>query len=318
MKELISWFAKGFAIGAANVIPGVSGGTIALITGIFERLINSIKSFDLKAVKLFFSGKFKNFLEYTDFVFLITLFFGAVVSIFSFARLLSYLFENYEVYVWAYFFGLILVSVYYVSKQLDNYKLNVIISFIIGTSVAIFISFLNPATENDAFIYLIFCGIVGVMSMILPGLSGSFVLILMGNYQLVMIDSVNSLNFEILLPVGIGVVIGLPLFSHALSWVYKQYKNQTIAVLAGFILGSLKILWPWKETVLLKDVNGIEQLNRHGEAVIKEYIQFMPDAVDKEVLLAFVFMLTGVLTVWAIEKFASNSNVDNSNEQFEL
>lgn len=316
MKDIISWFVKGFGIGAANVIPGVSGGTIALLTGVFERLVDSLKSFDIKAIKLFFSGKFKSFFEHTDFLFLATLLLGAVASIFTFARLLSFLFENYEVYVWAYFFGLILVSVYYVLKEPDSYDYKTIISFILGAGVAIAISFLNPATENDAVWYLVICGMVGVMSMILPGLSGSFVLILMGNYQLVMIDSVNEFNLEVLIPVGIGVVIALPLFSKALSWVFKRYRNQTIAVLAGFILGSLRVLWPWKETILLKDENGIEKLKQSGKPIVEKYIQYLPETITEEVIIAFALMLTGVLSVWLIQKFASSAKQKTENADY--
>ena len=304
MKEIISWFVKGFGIGAANVIPGVSGGTIALITGIFERLIDSLKSFNLKAVQLLFKFKLKDFAKHTDLFFLFTVFFGAIVSIFTLARLLGYLFENYPIYVWAYFFGLILASVYFVGRTVDNYKLSVIISFIIGTGIAAYISFLNPATENTAFYYLIICGIVAIVSMILPGLSGSFILILMGNYELVMIRSVNELDFNILIPVAIGIIIGLPAFSNVLSWVYKKYKNETIASLTGFILGSLFILWPWKNEIFLLGEDGLEILKNTGEPIISGYERYIPDTVDEKLLLGIAFILIGILSVWAIERLS--------------
>ncbi|MFC2107524.1 DUF368 domain-containing protein, partial [Bacteroidota bacterium] len=192
---------KGMAMGAANVIPGVSGGTIALITEIFERLINAIKSFNLHAIKLLFTGKIKDFIAYTDLYFLIAVFSGVVIAIVTLARLFDYLFENYPVYIWAYFFGLVLASVYYVGKRIDKITLAVVITFIIGTALAIMISIMNPATENQNFFYLLICGVVAICSMILPGLSGSFVLFIMGNYKLVAIDAINERNFEILLPV---------------------------------------------------------------------------------------------------------------------
>lgn len=304
MKEIISWFIKGFGIGAANVIPGVSGGTIALITGIFERLIDSLKSFNVKAIKLLLKFNLKEFAKHTDLLFLVSVFFGALVSIFTLARLLGYLFENYTLYVWSYFFGLILASVYFVGKTVDKYSFSVILSFIIGTATAVWISFMNPAVENEAFFYLILCGMVAVISMILPGLSGSFILILMGNYHLVMIQSVNELNFSVLVPVAIGIIIGLPAFSNVLSWIYKKYKNETIASLTGFILGSLFILWPWKNEHYLTGEDGFKILKNSGEPIISSYERYFPDVIDIRVLLAVAFILIGILSVWLIERFA--------------
>lgn len=305
MKELINIFVKGFGIGAANVIPGVSGGTIALITGIFERLINSIKSFNLKALQLLLKGKFKEFFEYTDLIFIVTVFSGAIVSIFSLARLLEFLFKEYSVYVWAYFFGLILASVLFVGRKVNKYSVSVIFSFIIGTVFAVALSFINPATENTNFFYLILCGIVGVVSMILPGLSGSFILILMGNYQLVMIEAVNEFDLKILFPVMIGIVLGLLVFSHILSYLYKKYRNITIATLTGFILGSLSVLWPWKTPVYMEDSVGASLLKSNGEPIILSYDKYFPDTIDTEVLIALAVMLTGIFTIWAIEFISS-------------
>lgn len=304
MKEIISWFIKGFGIGAANVIPGVSGGTIALITGIFERLIDALKSFNLTSLKLLLKLKFKEFAEYTDLVFLISVFGGAVVSIFTFARLLAYLFENFPVYVWAFFFGLILASVYFVGKTIEKVNISVILSFVIGTVIAVWISLQNPATENDAFFYLVLCGVIAIISMILPGLSGSFILVLMGNYQLIMIDSVNNLDFHVLLPVALGVVIGLPAFSNVLSWIYKKFKDQTIASLTGFILGSLIILWPWKHAQHLIGADGLKVLKANGEPVISSYIRYLPEHFNIEVTLSIAFLILGVLSVWSVEHLA--------------
>ncbi len=313
MKELINLFIKGFGIGAANVIPGVSGGTIALITGIFERLIDSIKSFNLKSVKLLFSCKFKEFAKYTDFVFLLTVMLGAAVSILSLAKLLVVLFEKYPVFVWAYFFGLIMASVFYVGKTVNKLNFQVIISFVLGTAVAVIISFLNPATENSSFVYLILCGGVAVISMILPGLSGSFILILMGNYLLLM-NAIDKLDFAKLLPVAIGVVVGLLAFSHVISWIYKKYKDQTIATLTGFILGSLIILWPWKTPLYLKDKFGDNVPDSSGNPVIQKYESFMPEALDREVLLVLALVLTGILSIWLIEKLSSKKAKESIEE----
>jgi len=249
IKEYIIIMLKGMAMGIANVIPGVSGGTIALITGVFERLINAIKSFDLKAVKLLIKGRIKEFFAYTDMGFLLAIFIGVGLAIVLIARLFKFLFEQYPIFIWAFFFGLILSSIYFVGKTIEKWRLSVYITFILGTSIALLFTFLTPATENDGFLYLILCGVVAICSMILPGLSGSFVLILMGNYQLVAIDAINNFRLDILLPVGIGAIGGLIAFSHLLSWLFKKYKDQTIGALTGFIMGSLGIIWPWKNAI---------------------------------------------------------------------
>ncbi len=303
MKEYISYFAKGLAVGIANIIPGVSGGTIALITGIFERLINAIKSFDIKAAQLLFKGNWKAFAEKTDFYFLLTLFAGVGVAIIALARLFDFLFHHYPVYIWAYFFGLVLASVYYVGKTVEKWKASTIISFIVGTAFAIGISLINPATANDNFLYLILCGVVAICSMILPGLSGSFVLILMGNYQLVAIDAINNRDLGIIIPVGIGAVVGLIAFSHVLSWVFKRYKDQTIAMLTGFILGSLSILWPWKEPEYLTNAAG-DFIMKHGEKVIARYSVILPEQITMEVIIGVGFMILGILSIVLVEYMA--------------
>ena len=294
-------------MGAANVIPGVSGGTIALITGIFERLINAIKSFDLTAIKLLFSGKIKEFIKHVDLYFLIAVFAGMVASVVSLAKVLEYLFLNYPVFVWAFFFGLILASVYFVGKSITKWRVSVIITFIVGTIAALSISVLNPATQNDSFLYLIICGVVAICSMILPGLSGSFILILLGNYQLVMIHAVNELDLKIIFPVMIGAAGGLIAFSHILSWIYKKYKDQTISVLTGFILGSLGILWPWQNEVYLKDELG-NFILKDGEKIVQSTIRYIPESFNTEVIIAITLMIIGIITISLIEKVAGKQN----------
>jgi len=301
VKDYILLFLKGMGMGAANVIPGVSGGTIALITGIFERLIDSIKSFDLKAIQLLLKFKIKNFINHTDLLFLVAVFSGAVVSVFSLAQLLEFLFANYPIYIWAFFFGLILASVYFVGKTIEKWNLSVVAVFIFGTGIAIALSVLNPATQNDSFLYLIICGVVAICSMILPGLSGSFVLILLGNYELVMIQAVSNVEIRILFPVVLGAGGGLILFSHLLSWVYKKFKNQTISILTGFILGSLAILWPWKNEIFRHDEAGGVVI-KNGEKVIQGYERFIPDAMTSEVWLAIIWIGIGIVTIWIMEK----------------
>ena len=303
MIKYIILFLKGLGMGAANVIPGVSGGTIALITGIFERLINSIKSFNFKAIKLLFTGKFKEFVKYTDLYFLIAIIAGIVIAIVSLARLFDFLFENYPVYIWSYFFGLVLASVYFVGKTVSKWTLSVIITFIIGTTVAIIISLLNPAIENKNFFYLIICGVAAICSMILPGLSGSFILFIMGNYKLVAIDAINNVDIKILIPVLIGAVGGLLAFSHILSWIFKKYRNETISLLTGFILGSVSILWQWQKKIFLLDELG-NQILKKGEPIVVSYERILPEAFNSQFFIAIGFIILGILSIWIIEKSA--------------
>lgn len=305
MRKLIDYvglFFKGMGMGAANVIPGVSGGTIALITGIFEELIDSIKSFDLKAIQLFFTGRFRQFASHVNLSFLVAVFLGIGLSILSIAKIFEFLLEHYPVYIWSYFFGLILASVYFVGRSVHRWSVPVIVVFIIGTSIAAVITFLNPATENEGLIYLFICGIVAVCSMILPGLSGSFVLILMGNYELVMIKAVTGFRIDILLPVVLGAGFGLIVFSHFLSWIFKKYRDETISILTGFILGSLVILWPWKNPIEKTDAFGNFITNANGEYIIQGYERFIPDKMDAGVFTAVLIMIAGVITIWLIEK----------------
>ena len=308
MKEKIINFLKGFAIGFANVIPGVSGGTIALITGIFERLIDSMKSFDIQALRLLLKGKFKEFEKHTDFIFLMVVLFGVAVSIFTFAKILSYLFDNYPIFIWSYFFGLILASVWFVGKTVEKWTFSVILSFLIGTAIAVGITILKPAEANDSFWYLFLSGIVAICSMILPGLSGSFVLILMGVYELIL-NAVNDLNIKILLPVAIGAVVGLIAFSHFLSWIYKKFRNQTIALLTGFILGSLSILWPWKHS--LDKNHNIIPTNEFGKLLsdtkVYFYEKYFPQ-LDWIFFTAVVLAILGFLTIWLLESYSNKQN----------
>jgi len=299
----ILFFLKGFAMGAANVIPGVSGGTIALITGVFERIIDGIKSFNGKALRLLLKGKIKEFVRYTDLYFLLSVFVGMIVSVVTLAKLLAFLFANYPIYIWAFFFGLILASVYYVGKTINRWNMSVVVTFILGTAVAFSVTFLTPATQNDSFFYLVICGVVAICSMILPGLSGSFILILMGNYELVMITAVNEMDLNILFPVILGAVFGLVAFSHILSWIYKKFKNQTIAVLTGFILGSLSILWPWKNEIYRINQAG-DFILKNGEKIIQRYVPYIPESLNAEVISAVGFMIIGIVSITLIEKFA--------------
>ena len=303
MIKNVLLFFKGFAMGLANVIPGVSGGTIALLAGIFQRFINALKSFDLEALRLLFKFKFKEFAQHTDLLFLIVLFLGEGISILTGAKLLEWLFKNYETYVWAFFFGLILASVYYVGKMVKDINLFKILLAVVGACIAFGLSVVTPATENDNIFYLVFCGAIAICDMLLPGISGSFTLILLGNYKLIIIDSVSHLNFAVLIPVAIGCVIGFLAFSRFLSWLMKTYADHTIAVLTGFIFGSLVFIWPWKRPLYLMQ-NGHEVFNQHGEAVIQGYEKFLPD-FSPQTFWAIAFMIVGIAVLCVIEELSA-------------
>lgn len=301
-------FLKGIGIGAANVIPGVSGGTIAFLTGILEELINSIKSFNQKAFKLLINKNFKEFIEYVNLPFLLSVFSGVIVSIFSFAYILKYLFIHYQLYVWSFFFGLIFASIYFIGKSISRINLIIIFSFLIGFIISLFITFANPLTENKNFLYLILCGILGVCSMILPGISGSYVLLIMGNYELIMLKAVSEFNLSILFPVAIGAIIGLIAFSHFLSWLLNKYRNQTVATLTGFIAGSLFTIWPWKIPIYKLNNWGTPLLNKSGEPIILNYKRYIPSSLNNEVLLCILFFVIGMLILITLELLAKKLN----------
>ncbi|MEM6262973.1 MAG: DUF368 domain-containing protein [Bacteroidota bacterium] len=305
MKSYLFLFLKGVGMGAANVIPGVSGGTIALITGIFEKLIASLKAFDLEAIKLLLKFRIKELYERVNGTFLIVLFAGIGISIVSLAKLFKYLMENPTTEVWlmAFFFGLIVVSIFSVGKTINNWNTSTFISLIVGTIIAVAIALLAPANENDSFFYLFICGVIAICSMILPGLSGSFVLILLGNYKLIMLDAVSEFNFKILLPVALGAGIGLIAFSQVMGWLFEKFRDATIALMTGFIAGSLLVIWPWKEKVFLMDAAG-EMILKKGKPIISEYVWSIPE-LDGNTAVAIGLMVVGGVALWLMERFAN-------------
>ena len=296
MKNYFILFLKGIAMGVANVIPGVSGGTIALITGIYEKLINSLKSFDTTAFKLIIKFDIKAFTRHTNFYFLIAVFGGSIVSVFSIASLFKFLFNNYPLYIWSFFFGLILISILFVGKTITKWNKQSIISLILGIIIAVSFSYISPASENNNLLFVFFCGIIGISGMMLPGLSGSFILILLGNYELLLVKAVTDLNILILSIFFAGSIFGVLSFSHLLSWLLKKYKNQTIALLTGFIAGSLAIIWPWKEVSKSIIISGKEK--------IIEYDLYFPTEINNENFIATSMIILGVISVYAIEKYS--------------
>lgn len=304
MGHYILLLIKGAAMGAANVIPGVSGGTIAFVTGIYEEFIDALKSFDLKALKLASGFRIKELSDHINLPFLVALFAGIGVSLFSLGKLLDWLFGIYPTMVWSFFFGLILASVYFVSKSIKKWNPSAVAVLIIGVAAAVALALVKPAEENASFLYVALCGVVAVCSMILPGLSGSFVLILMGNYQLIMLQAVPNFNLEIILPFMVGGAIGFVALSHVISYLMHHYHDTTLSLLTGFILGSLLIIWPWKNEVYLLDATG-ELLLKEGQKIVQGYEWVAPSLTVANTWLAIGFALLGAITVALLEKTAA-------------
>ena len=298
MKHYIILFLKGMAMGVANVIPGVSGGTIALITEIYEELINSLKSFDKKALKLIISLDLSSFIQHTNLYFLLSVFGGSIASLFGIAWLLEGLFLHYPILIWAFFFGLILASVYFVGKRIKKWSLINIFAFIIGTTIAVSLSFITPASENSNLFFVFICGIVGISGMMLPGLSGSFILILMGNYKLLMVTAITELNYLLLSVFLIGSVFGLMSFSHSIAWLLKHYKDATLSILTGFIMGSLNIIWPWQEC--------LRWFNPELQEKCIESTRYLPEITNQNTLIAFSLIISGIVVVWVLERLYPN------------
>ncbi|MFT4832281.1 MAG: putative membrane protein [Psychroserpens sp.] len=316
---------KGLFMGAANKVPGVSGGIVAFVAGFYEEFIYSLQKVNLKAFMLLAKGRFKSFYRYVNGQFLSLLIFGMLVSYFSVSKILDYFLAKNELYVWAAFFGMIIGSIYFISKDFGHWNRKTILLGILGLLMGISISFLNPATENDNLVFIFFCGIISVSGMTLPGLSGSFILILLGNYVLLLVDSVNALydtfadimegdfsfisnsrrlnNLKILAVFTLGSATGLVTLSHILSFVLKHYKNITTAVIIGFITGSLGVVWPWKNTILKTDALGNVLIDSNGNEVIANYERFIPDMGNLESWWAVFYMALGAGVLLGLERY---------------
>jgi len=281
-------------MGAADVVPGVSGGTIAFITGIYEELINSIRSINLEAFRLFFTGRWGAFWKHINGTFLLAVFAGILISVLSLARLLEYLLENRPVLIWSFFFGLVLASSYVVSRKIKQWQYPKVVALVAGIGVAFYITSVTPTTTTDASWFVIISGGLASCAMILPGISGSFILLLLGKYTFALHAVNNRIILDLLL-LGFGAVAGLILFANFLSWLLKKYHDPTIAVLVGFMIGSLNKLWPWKET--------LEYIMVEGEDLPLVERNILPSIQnpDHQFWLALLLVLAGMALILLIE-----------------
>ncbi|MDL2265229.1 DUF368 domain-containing protein [Parabacteroides sp. OttesenSCG-928-G07] len=246
LKDYLMLTLKGIGMGAADVVPGVSGGTIAFLVGIYEELINSIKSIDLSSLKLLLQVKISAFWKAINGNFLFSLVLGIAISIFSLARLITFLLENHPVLVWAFFFGLVLASTWVVSRDIKKWTIKTILSFLVGAVVAFYITVATPTETPTALWFIFISGAIAICAMILPGISGSFILVLLGKYYYVM-EAVKSFNIPVMLVFICGAAFGIIGFSRVLSYTLRRFHDITIAILSGFMLGSLNKVWPWKD-----------------------------------------------------------------------
>lgn len=283
-KEYISLVLKGMGMGAADVVPGVSGGTIAFIVGIYEELINSIKSVNLATLKLFFTLKWKAFFQAINAPFLIAVLSGIVISVFSLAKIITYLLEFHPILVWSFFFGLIIASTHSISKEVKEWKWNRWLSFVVGIAIAFYITVASPAQTSEGLPFIFLCGAVAICAMILPGISGSFILLLMGKYEYIM-DAIKGFDIKVICTFGAGAAIGIVLFSNILSFLLRKYHDITIALLGGFMLGSLNKVWPWKENYLEQGVEMTRNI-----------------APQAQLLPAILLMLVGCAVVLLLEQ----------------
>lgn len=319
---------KGLAMGAANKVPGVSGGVVAFVAGFYEEFITSLQKFNGKALRLLLNGRFKSFWAYVNGKFLGLLILGMLISYFSVSLLLDVALQHYPLLVWSSFFGMIIGSIYYIGKDFENWNRQMVLFIILGVIGGVSISLLEPAQENDHLVFVFFCGIIGVSGMTLPGLSGSFILILLGNYVLLLVDSVNALYttlldivtldfsftddpeqmrlLKVLLVFAAGSLTGLITLSHFLGYLLKKFKNNTNAAILGFIAGSLGVVWPWKKEVY-KMIDGNVLLDINGNPVLDNYNRFLPSEVTLENTLAIFFIGVGILLVVALGKYGDKT-----------
>ncbi|MDR5589839.1 DUF368 domain-containing protein [Christiangramia sp. SM2212] len=289
---------KGMAMGAADVVPGVSGGTIAFISGIYEELISTISGIKPSLLTTWKEDGFSAMWKEMNGNFILALFCGILISIFSLMRVANYLLDTHPVLIWSFFFGLVLASIWFVAKQIPRWNYKIIIALILGAAVAYYIVSLPPLAANSSSLFLFFAGAIAVCAMILPGISGAFILVLLGAYKSIT-EAAHDFDIKTIAIVGVGAVFGLLTFSRILKWLFVHYSNITLAVLTGFIAGSLNKIWPWKET-LETAIYGDK------EVVLKE-ASVMPQNFngDPQTMWAILLMIAGFLFIIGLELVAN-------------
>ena len=321
---------KGVAMGAANKVPGVSGGIVAFVAGFYEELIDSLQKFNLNALSILFKRGWSEFYIYVNGRFLTLLFSGVIISYFSVSLILDYLIKYYEIQVLAVFFGMILASLYFVYHELEKWKFKTILFFGVGLFIGLTIMLSKPLTENDGLFFVFFCGVISVCGMTLPGLSGSFLLLLLGNYTLLLVDSVNAIYYTLgdlikmnleftndthrmkLLRLAaifsLGSISGLIFFSNILSYVLKKHYEITIAIIIGFICGSLGVIWPWREKVFKLSEDGNIINNSIGNPEIAYYDYILPNIKTIDFWFLLLFIILGFIIVTLLERYGVQKN----------
>lgn len=292
-------FFTGFAMGIADLIPGVSGGTMAFILGIYDHLLNAIKSFNLRLVQWLIKGRLREAIAHVPLGFLIPLGLGLGAAVLSMARIMRYLLENEPIFLFSFFFGLIIASIIAVGVTV-RWTPTAIVSLVIGTVAAFIIVGLVPISMPNDPLTLFLSGVVAIMAMILPGISGSFILLILGQYAYVL-NAVSEFNILAVIPVALGAVVGILGFARVLSWLLKHYHHITVAILVGFMVGSLRKIWPWKEVVET-------MLDRHGEVVPMRERNIMPDIATPEVWIALGLAMVGFVLLSFIDHLQTGAN----------
>lgn len=291
---------KGMAMGAADVVPGVSGGTIAFISGIYEELLGSISNINLQLLKTLKNEGLKEAWKQLNGNFLLALFTGIFISIISLAKAIKYLLENEPILLWSFFFGLVLASIIYIAKQIKKWDILSFVLLLLSAFLAYYVTTLNPLVdENSSLLFLFLAGAIAICAMILPGISGAFILVLLGAYKPIL-TAVDERDIKTIAMVGLGAIVGLLSFSKVLKWLFANYKNYTLVVLTGFIIGSLNKIWPWKQTLTYR-------VNSHGIKVPFNEKSISPFAYDgdSQLLLAIVLAIVGFVLILVMERIAT-------------
>ena len=298
IKDFVVIGLKGMAMGAADVVPGVSGGTIAFISGIYEELLTSISNVNYSLFKTLKSDGIKAAWKQVNGAFLMSLFVGVFVSIISLAKAIKWMLEHEPILLWSFFFGLVLASVIYIAKQISKWNLGTVTLLILGSGVAFYITTLDPlVSENSSPLFLFLAAALAICAMILPGISGAFILVLLGAYKPVL-DAVNNRDVTSVAIVFAGAIAGLLTFSRVLKWLFTNFKNYTLAVLTGFIIGSLNKIWPWKETVTWR-------INSQGIQVPFNQQSVSPFSFENNQLcIALGLSIAGFALILLLEKLA--------------